>query len=84
MNPNMSRRVAVEIKERLRTAEREARPLDEGAVRAECVRGVDVAAVFVLAQSDRDVTAHRAVFGLVAGISRDVTASAEVAVVAGC
>ena len=42
---------------------------------------VDVAAVLVLAETDRDVTAHRAVFGLVAGISRDVTTGTEVAVV---
>ena len=30
--------------------------------------------MLVFAETDRDVTAHRAVFGLVAGISRDVTA----------
>src|SRR6185312_8208782 len=79
--PVRSRRVAVEIEERLRTAERETRPLNEGAVRTEVVRRRNVAAVLVLAETDRDVTAHRTVFGLVAGISRDVTAGAEVAVV---
>ena len=33
--PVRRRRVAVEVEERLRTTEREARPLNEGAVRAE-------------------------------------------------
>ena len=75
------RRVAVEVEERLRATEREARPLDEGAVPTEVVRCRDVAAVIVLRDADRDVTAHRTVFGLVAGIGRDVTAGAEVAVV---
>src|SRR5215475_2994048 len=41
----------------------------------------DVAAVLVLAQTNRDVAPHRTVFGLVAGIRRDVTPRAEVAVV---
>ena len=40
-----------------------------------------VAAVLVLTETDRDVTAHGAVFGLVAGIDRDVAAGAKVAVV---
>ena len=79
--PVGGRRVAVEVEERLRAAEREARPLNEGAVRTEVVRCGNVAAVLVLADTDRDVTAHRTVFGLVAGIGRDVTAGTEVAVV---
>ena len=41
----------------------------------------NVAAVLALAQINRDVTAHRTVFGLVAGIGRDVATSAKVAVV---
>src|SRR5262249_37784263 len=69
------------IEERLRTAEGEARPLDEGAVGAERVRCRDIAAVLVLRQTHGDIAAHRAVFGLVAGIGRDVAAGADVAVV---
>ena len=79
--PHSNRRDAVEVEERLRAAERETRPLDEGAVRTECVRGVTSPPVVARAQTDRDVAAHRAVFGLVAGIGRDVTADAEVVVV---
>src|SRR5262249_51142885 len=75
------RRVAVEVIERLRAAEREARPLDEGAVRAERVRVGNVAAVLVFGQTNGDVAAHRAVFGLVARIGGDVAAGTEVAVV---
>src|SRR5262249_44793416 len=71
----------VEVEERLCTTEREARPLDEGAVRAERCRRVDVAAVLVLGQTHGDITAHRAVFGLVAGICRDVATGTKVAVV---
>ena len=61
--------------ERLRDTEREAGQLDEGAVRAELVRSVistDGGGV----NADRDVAAHGAVFGLVAGVRRDVTARA--------
>src|SRR5689334_8642466 len=79
--PVRRRWVAVEVEERLCATEREARPLNEGAVCTEVVRCRDVAAVFVFRNADRDVTANRAVFGLVAGISSDVTASAEVTVV---
>ena len=79
--PVRRRRVAIEVEERLRTAEREARPLDEGAVRAEVVRCRNVAAVFVFRHAERDIAAHRTVFGLVAGVGRDVAASTEVAVI---
>src|SRR5215813_5842696 len=37
--------------------------------------------MLVFRNADRDVAAHRAVFGLVAGIGRDVAAGTEVAVV---
>jgi len=79
--PVRRRRVAIEVEERLRTAKREARPLDKGAVRAEVVRGRNVAAVLVFRHAEGDIAAHRAVFGLVTRIRRDVAASTEVAVI---
>src|SRR5262249_39770500 len=61
------RRAGVEVVERLRQTEREARPLDERTVRAEGRR-------VITRQTDRDVRPYGAVGRLVAGVSRDVTA----------
>src|SRR4029453_828281 len=60
-----------EVEERLRTAKREAGPLDEGAVRAECSRRIKDR---VALNTNGEIATHRAVFGLVAGIGRDVAA----------
>src|SRR5664279_4485683 len=63
----------VEVIERRRAAEGEPSELDKGLVGVELVGRV-VEAFRVGAQTNRDVAANRAVFGLVASISRDVTA----------
>src|SRR5262249_50284980 len=63
-----------EVKERLCATEGEARPLDEGAVRVKLVGGT-IEADRVGAQTNGDVAAHRAIFGLITGISRNVTAN---------
>ena len=60
-----------EVKERLRTAEGEARPLNEGAVGVEGLWRIKAC---VGEDTNRDIAAHRPVFGLVAGVSRDVAA----------
>src|SRR5262249_7900381 len=63
-----------EVKERLCATEGEARPLDEGAVRVKLVGGT-IETDRVGAQTNGDVAAHRAIFGLIPGISRNVTAN---------
>jgi hypothetical protein len=73
-------RAAIEIEERLREAESKARPLDEGAVGAEGVAGV-VGARAVGAQTDCEIAAHAAVFGLAARVRRDIAPRAPDAVV---
>src|SRR5581483_8034585 len=80
--PVLRRRRAEAVEERLRQTEREARPLDEGAVRAELVRG-RVNAEVVGVDADGDIGAHRAVGGLVTRIGRDVTARRAAVVVGG-
>ena len=80
--PVRSRRHAVEVIERLRQTQGEARPLQEGAVCTERVRRrvqADVAG----AHTNGDIAADRAVFRLVAGISRDVATRTERAVARG-
>src|SRR5207237_3862361 len=77
--PVRRRRRAVEIIERLRQTEREARPLDEGAVGAERGAGVIEAGV-VGVEANGEIAAHGAVFGLVARVGRDVAAATPGAV----
>ena len=74
------RRLREEVEERLRAAEGEARPLDEGAVCVELV-SMRIDTGRVGADTKRDIAAHRTVFGLVAGISRDVAADTTPVVV---
>ena len=66
-----NRRLREEVEERLRTAEGEAGPLDEGAVGVECLRRIKDR---VALNTNGEIAAHRPVFGLVAGIGRDVAA----------
>src|SRR6266851_3793072 len=77
--PVRGRRHAVEVTERLRQTQCETGPLKEGAVRTELVR-CGVEADVAGAQTNGDVAADRAIFRLVARISRDVATRTERAV----